>query len=184
MAVEERDDKSEGAKENRRLLRSRAQALARIPEAAASPDESLQLIEFLLAGEKYGVEPHYVREVYPLRDFTPLPGVPSFVLGIVNVRGEILSVVNLKKFFDLPEKGLGQLNKLIILRNEEMEFGILADEILGTRAIPRSAVQAAPPTISRIGAAYLRGVTGDGLIVLDGEKILNDEKMIVHQGTE
>jgi len=73
---------------------------------------------------------------------------------------------------------------LIILRNEEMEFGILADEILGTRAIPRSAVQAAPPTISRIGAAYLRGATGDGLIVLDGEKILNDEKMIVHQGTE
>lgn len=170
--------------ENRAILRSRARALARKSATAEAPDEILQLIEFVLAGERYGVEPHFVREVYPLRDFTPLPGVPSFVLGIVNVRGEILSVVNLKKFFDLPEVGLGQLNKLIILHSERMEFGVLADEILGTRAIARSALQPAPPTISGIGGAYLRGVSGDGLIVLDGEKILSDEKMIVHQAAE
>lgn len=170
--------------ESRELLRGRARALARKPEAAQDPDASLQLIEFVLSGERYGVEPLFVREVYPLRDFTPLPGVPSFVVGIVNVRGEILSVVNLKKFFDLPEKGLGELNKLIILRNEQMELGILADEILGTRTISRGALQAAPPTISGIGASYLRGVTRDGLIMLDGEKILGDEKLIVHQGSE
>jgi purine-binding chemotaxis protein CheW len=168
----------------RHLLRRRAKALARRVEQGAADSESLPMIEFLLAGERYGIEPVYVREVYPLRDFTALPGLPPFVLGVVNVRGEILSVVNLKKFFDLPEAGLGQLNKLIILHNDQMEFGILADEILGTRTITFQQLQPAPPTLSGIGAAYLRGVTGDGLIVLDGEQILNDEKIVVHQGVE
>ena len=122
-----------------------------------------------------------MREAYPLKDFTPLPGVPPFVLGIANVRGQILSIIDLKKFFDLPEEGLGQLNKLIILRDEQMEFGILADEILGARSIALDAIQAAPPTISGIGAEYLRGVTAERVIILDGEKILNDERIIVHQ---
>lgn len=179
-----RGERNANGETSREILRGRARALARKPEAAQDPNANLPMIEFVLSGERYGVEPRFVREVYPLRDFTPLPGLPAFVLGIVNVRGEILSVVNLKKFFDLPEKGLGQLNKLIILHNEQMEFGILADEILGIRAIPRGALQAAPPTVSGIGAAYLRGVTGDGLIALDGEKLLGDEKLIVHQGSE
>ena len=103
------------------------------------------------------------------------------MLGIVNVRGQILSVVNLKKFFGLPEKGLGQLNKLIILRNERMEFAILADEILGARTLAVDAIQASPSTLSGIGATYLRGVTVERVIILDAEKILGDEKIIVHQ---
>lgn len=97
--------------------------------------EFLEIIEFRLASETYGIESAFVREVYPLKDFTPLPGAPPFVLGIINVRGQILSVVDLKKFFNLPQKGLGELNKVIIIRNEQLEFGILADVMLGTRPI-------------------------------------------------
>jgi len=91
----------------------------------------IEVIAFTLVTEIYGIESNFVKEVYTLTDFTPLPGVPSYIFGIINVRGQILPVIDLKKFFNLPEKGLGELNKVIILSNGLMEFGILADVVLG-----------------------------------------------------
>jgi purine-binding chemotaxis protein CheW len=170
--------------ESRAILRARARALAREPEQAATAQEVLAIIVFSLASETYGIDSTFVREVYPLKGLTPLPGVPPFVLGIVNVHGQILSVVGLKKFFDLPENGLAQLNKLIILRDEQMELGILADDVLGARSIARDAIQASPPTVSGIGAEYLWGVTAEGVIILDAQRFLDDEKIIVHQEAE
>lgn len=163
------------------ILKARARVLARETEEAGAAREFLDIIKFSLAAETYGIESAFVREVYPLKDFTPLPGTPPFVLGIVNVRGQILSVIDLKKFFSLPEKGLGQLNKVIIIRNDLMEFGVLADAILDARPIPLETMQAAPPTVIGIGAEYLKGVTGERLIILDAEKILGDENIVVHQ---
>ncbi|MFH0879068.1 MAG: chemotaxis protein CheW [Lentisphaerota bacterium] len=171
-------------KEQRSLLKARARALAKEPEEEAAAREFLDIIEFGLAAETYGIESAFVREVYPLDDFTPLPGTPPFVLGIVNVRGQILSVVDLKKFFNLPERGLAQLNKVIVIRNDRMEFGILADAILDARPIPLDTVQSSPPTVTGIGAEYLKGVTEEHMILLDAEKILNDPKIIVHQEAE
>jgi len=166
---------------NRAILKKRAQLLARESQQVKKDLEFLEIVEFRLATETYGVESAFVREVFPLKSFTSLPGVPPFVLGIANVHGKILSIIDLKKFFDLPSKGLGQLNKLIILRNEKMEFGILTDEVLGASSIPVNEIQAAPPTISGIGGEYLRGVTNKRVILLDTEKILGDEKIIVDQ---
>ncbi len=170
-----------GAEEKRSILKSRAHELARETEKAVEGRNFIDIIEFRLAYENYGIESSFVREVYPLSNFTPVPGTPPFVLGIVNVRGQILSVVDLKKFFSLPEKGLGELNKVIIIRNELMEFGILADIIVGSRSISLDAMQAAPPTITGIGAEYLKGICEERLIILDAEKILSDENIIVHQ---
>ena len=167
--------------EKRSLLRARARALAHEPQQAATAQQFLEIIEFRLASETYGLEAAFVREVLPLKDFTPLPGAPSFVLGILSARGQILSIVDLKKFFNLPEKGLGQLNRVIILHSEQIEFGILADAILGARPIALDAIQASPPTVTGIGATYMRGVTGEGVIILDAAKILSDETIVVHQ---
>ena len=118
-------DAPTSTQESRAILRSRARALARAPQQTATAQQFLEIVEFRLASETYGLEAAFVREVYPLKDFTPLPSVPPFVLGILNVRGQILSVIDLKKFFGLPEKGLGQLNKLIILRDRA--HGIWSD---------------------------------------------------------
>jgi purine-binding chemotaxis protein CheW len=172
---------SRSPQEKRSTLRARARVLAREPQQAVSTQGFLDIVEFRLASETYGIESAFIRETHPLKDLAPLPGVPAFVLGIANVRGQVLSVVDLKKLFDLPENGLGQLDKLIILRNEQMEFGILADDILGARSIALEAIQAAPPTICGVGAEYMRGVTAERVIILDAQKILDDEKIIVHQ---
>ncbi len=167
--------------EKKRILRDRARVLAREPQHEETVTERLEILEFLLAYEKYGVETAYVREVYPLREFTPLPCTPPFVLGIINVRGQILSVIDIKKFFDLPEKGLTDLNKVIILRDDKMEFGILADVVLGVRSVPMSEIQPPLPTLTGIREEYLKGVTTGRLVVLDALKILSAENLIVHE---
>ena len=167
--------------ERKKILRARARALARKPEEKETGIERLEIVEFQLAAERYAIESSYIGEVYPLKDLTPLPCTPPFVLGIMNVRGNVLSVIDLRKFFDLPEKGLTDLNKVIIVHDERMEFGILADAILGSRLIPVRDLQQSLPTLTDVRADYLKGVTEERLVVLDGGKILSDTRMVVHE---
>jgi purine-binding chemotaxis protein CheW len=170
--------------EKNAILQTRAKALAREPEEKTAVEEYLEVVEFSLAYETYGIQSSYVREVYPLKELTPLPGTPPFVLGVINVRGRILSVIDIKKFFDLPGKGLTDLNKVIILRSDSMEFGILADTILGVRNMSLSDLQPSLPTLTGIREEYLRGVTRERVVVLDARKLLSDRNMIVHENVE
>lgn len=172
------------AEEKNAILKARAQILAAEENDQESNKEYMDVLEFSLANERYAVETSYVREVYPLKDYTILPGLPAFVLGILNVRGQIISVIDLKKFFHLPAKGIGELNKVIIIHNERMEFGILADVIHGNQLIDSSTILDTLSNKSDIGSDYLKGVTMEHLIVLDVNKILNDKKIIINQETE
>ena len=165
----------------RSLLKKRAQALALQENDETGQQECIEIIVFRLAYETYGIETAFVREVYPLKDMTTLPGTPSFVMGIINVRGQIVSVIDLKNFFNLPEKGLGELNKVIIMCNERMEFGILADVVEGTQSVALKEIMAAPPSVIGIGKKYLKGVTKEHIVLLEAESILNDEKIIVNE---
>jgi len=96
------------------------------------------------------------------------------------VRGQIIPVIDLKKFFNLPEQGLTELNKVIILHNDQMEFGILADLVHGTQRIESDEIRKAPHTLKGIGFEYLLGVTKDKLIVLNAGRLLNDENIVVN----
>ncbi len=127
------------------------------------------------------METSYIEEVWPLKDFTPLPGTPAFVLGIINVRGRIVSVVDIKKFFDMPEKGISDLNKVIIIHDDKMEFGILADEILGVRNIALSELSPPLPTLTGIRKDFLKGVTVERIVILDAARILADKNIVVHE---
>ena len=167
--------------EVKRILKNRAQALARAPEAAEAADSYIEVVEFTLAHERYAIESHCVREVYPLDNLTPLPCTPAFVLGIVNLRGEILSVIDIKKFFELPEKGLTDLNKVIVLQSGSMLFGILADTILGVRSIARTEIQSSLPTLTGIREDYLTGVTKKRVAILDAATLLSDRKLVVQE---
>jgi purine-binding chemotaxis protein CheW len=87
----------------------------------------------------------------------------------------------MKKFFDLPEKGLTDLNKVIILKKDDMELGILADEVRGIRDVREPELQSTLPTLTDLRADFLKGVTSEGLIVIDALRILTDERIIVHE---
>ena len=125
-----------------------------------------------------------MQEVCPFKELTPLPCTPPFVLGIVNVRGRILPVLDLKKFFDLPEQGLTDLHRLILVRGNDLELGLLADVIVGVRSIPVDSLQPSLPTLTGIRSDYLKGVTAERLVVLDLARILADPKIIVHEEVE
>jgi purine-binding chemotaxis protein CheW len=164
-----------------RVLRARAQALARVPQRAPAADSMLELLEFRLASERYALESRHVQEVHPLRELTPLPCTPPFILGIVNVRGRILPVLDLKKFFDLPERGLTDLHRIILVRGHGLELGLLADVIVGVRSVAADSLQPSLPTLTGIRADYLKGVSEERLVVLDLDRLLADPKIIVHE---
>jgi len=171
--------------EAQRILHERALTLARAPSnGAVTQDGRLELLEFRLASERYAVESRFVQEVHPLRDLTPLPGTPPFVPGIVNVRGQILPVYDLKKLFDLPEPGLTDLHRVLHVRGHDMELGLLADIVVSVRLIEADSLQASLPTLTGIRADYLKGITDDRVVVLDLDRILSDPKIIVHDEVE
>jgi purine-binding chemotaxis protein CheW len=163
------------------VLQERAQALSREPVESRNAEDQIEVLEFLLAYERYAVEASYVREVYPLKDLTPLPGTPPFVLGIINMRGRILSVVDLKKLMDLPEKGLTDLHKVIVISDGDMEFGLLADAVQEVGRIPKAEIQPALPTLIGLKSEYLKGVTGQRVVVLEVGQILADPQLKVCQ---
>jgi purine-binding chemotaxis protein CheW len=167
--------------ERRKTLKARARALARENDGGTTDRRFIEVLEFLVSTEKYAIESSYVREVCPLKELTPLPCTPSFVLGIVNVRGQILSVIDIKKFFELPEKGLTNLSKIILLHTDNMEFGILADVILGVSRLSIDDIQPALPTLTGIREEYLIGIAKERVIVLDAKKLLTDKNIIVHE---
>lgn len=165
----------------RGILRARALTTARPPATVDNRKTALEVVEFRLAQERYALESSFVREVYPFKDLTPLPCTPPFVLGIVNVRGRILPVYDLKKFFGLPDQGLTDLHRIILVQGNDMELGVLADVIVGVRSIPTDSLQPSLPTLTDIRADYLKGVSADRLVVLDVARILSDPRIIVRE---
>lgn len=162
-----------------RVLRERALALARVPDATA-PLERLELLEFRLADERYAVETRHVSEVHPLRDLTPLPGTPAFFRGVVNLRGRIVAVFDLRKFFALPEQGITDLHRIIVVRGHGMELGLLADVVVSVREVDAASLTPAMPTLSRIAREYVKGVNAERVVVLELERLLADPRLVVN----
>ena len=169
------------ASRKKEILKARAKALARETEREEETQTSVEIVEFILANGRYAIESAYVEKVSRLEELAPLPCTPPFVVGIIDVGGQILSIIDIKKFFDFQEKGLGDLTKFIIVRAGEIVLGILADVVLGSRSIPENQILRSLTTVVNIREEYLRGVTKEDLVVLDVEKILTDKRFIVHE---
>jgi purine-binding chemotaxis protein CheW len=179
-----KDEAGSDLSEAQRVLRVRAQALARPADSPPLVGRSLEVLEFSLAGEWYALEVSYVGGIEPLRNLAPLPCTPAFVAGLVNVRGRLLPVIDLKKFFDLTDKGLTDLHCVIVVRDRDVEFGVLADVIGSVRLIPVDSLEVALPTLTDIGAEFLKGVTPERLVVLDLARIFADPKIMVNEDVD
>jgi purine-binding chemotaxis protein CheW len=169
---------------SRAILRTRAQELAVEHKEEFVAEDSIEVLEFVLANEHYGIESCFIREVFPMKEYTPIPSTPAFVLGLINIRGQIVSVIDIRRFFDLPVKGLSDLNRVLVIQTPDMEMGILADRIVGVHHISRVTLQTSLPTLTGVRAEYLRGVAPDGLIVLDVQKMIMDDRIIVNEEVE
>jgi purine-binding chemotaxis protein CheW len=162
------------------IMDARARKLARRPEAPAMA-EQLALAMFQLASERYALELRWIREVARLADYTPVPGTPDHIVGLTNLRGEIVTVVDLRRLFGLVTPGLSDLSRLVVLGDTRAEFGVLVDSAHGTTTISVTDVLAAPAGVAGIAGACVRGVTRDAVIVLDGQALLADQRLVIDQ---
>lgn len=163
------------------LLEARARRLALRPEQEPERQNFVDCLEFQLSGERYGIGMSYISETLPLADFTPLFCTPPFVLGITNLRGRMVSIVDLRRFFELPQTGLSDLNRVIVVGDGSMEFGVLADAVTGMRRLPPGDLHPPPDTFTGIREEFVTGITADRMALLDMGRILSDRRLVVHE---
>jgi len=165
------------------ILRERARRLA-TPPSQVTVNDTVEVLEFGLAGERYALEAEHVHDVQPLRELTPLPCTPAFLRGLVNIRGRLVPVIDLKRFFGLPEQGITDLHRVVLLRTADLEIGLLADTVEGVYPLDLHNIQPSLPTLTGIREEFLRGVTAERLVVLDAQTILADPRIVVDEDVE
>lgn len=162
-----------------KILAERAQKLSQ-PAARSRGIERIEVLKFRLAYQQYAIGMKYVREVVLTGGITPVPGTPEYISGICAIRGEIISLVDLRALFSISGRGLTDLNRVIVVTDGTMTFGILADYIIGITTIPAS-LPAVQTHVAPTGAIpYLLGVV-DGIVVLDGAALLSDPRMLIDE---
>jgi chemotaxis signal transduction protein len=163
----------------RAVLAERARRLALATEQPAPRAETLELLPFRLGREHYAIETRYTREVVRLTGFTPVPGVEDFLLGVTNLRGEIVPVFDLMLFFGFASQGLSDRSRVIVIGIEEVAFGIIADTVLAVAHVPADALVDDAVFEGRRGGECVRGITRDARIVLDGAALIKDRRLFI-----
>ncbi|OQY33891.1 MAG: hypothetical protein B6241_06670 [Spirochaetaceae bacterium 4572_59] len=138
-----------------------------------------KMVTFTLAGKDYGIDIMKVREIHKAEKFTFVPNSSPFVRGVYNMRGDIISVIDLRVFFNLPvEKNEKRYENMIILRLEDNTIGVLVDTIEKVIGIDSSRKQPPHPLFGDINIKYIESIVenDDSLyIILEAEKIFSSE---------
>jgi purine-binding chemotaxis protein CheW len=165
------------------ILHARARALAQRGDQGGqrAGGSAIELLEFRLARDRYAFETRHVGEVLPLRELVPVPCTPPFIAGVVNVRGRITAVIDIRKFFGLASRGLVDLHHVLLVRACELELGVLADTVVGVHAHAREELQAVLPASAGVPADYMLGMTAERVLVLDLPRMLADPRMLVNE---
>jgi len=166
------------------ILQERARALACVPAVAPPAGQVLEVVTFSLARERYAVESRYLREVVRFTDCTPVPDAPAFVVGVINLRGEIVAVFDLRPFLGVSAQAATDLARVVVMGQDRAEFGVLADAVHEVQTLRTTDVLEPPSSTTGIGREYLRGVTQNALILLDGAVLLQDGRIHVDQSAE
>jgi purine-binding chemotaxis protein CheW len=165
-----------------KILRERAKEFQKSEVVYKPIGKILNVVTFLIGSELYGVESKYVTEVLNVNEIVNLPCTPDFVLGIVNIRGNVLSVLDLKQFLiSKPGVVINELNNLLLVGNENIEFCILVDNIAGNIEIDSGLLQEEIASITEIHPRYIMGVTNERLVILNIEEILSDNTIVIDE---
>jgi purine-binding chemotaxis protein CheW len=151
-------------------------APAQQQRAAAEATE--HLASFFLAREEYGVDVKQVQEIRRVAEITKVPRAPEFVRGVINLRGRILPVLDLKRRLGLGEVADSRASRIVVVRVKERLLGLLVDGASQVLKIPVSRIEPPPEEVLQKGGDYIRGVAklDDRLIILvDLERLLASE---------
>jgi purine-binding chemotaxis protein CheW len=167
----------------RRTLEERALRLAQ-PLASAEAEASIEMVVLPIGRERYGIEIRYLLEVMRGADIVPVPGTPEIVVGIVNRRGTILPVFDVRSLFGRPVSAPSLGASIVVLGNERAELGLLAEAGTETLTVAVSEIAADAPFTGGKGQEIVRGTTSSALLVLDGEALLKDSRLFIGTGRD
>jgi purine-binding chemotaxis protein CheW len=144
-------------------------------------EKDMKAIVFQLKDEEYGVDVHQVKSIERLQEITRVPRTPSFVKGVINLRGVVTPIINLRSRFEIEESDFTEDTRIVIVHANDLEVGMIVDSANDVIDVPASAVEPAPAVVGGIDAEYLDGVAKLDrrlLILLNLEKVLNPEEII------
>jgi len=142
-------------------------------------DTVSQLVTFRLKDETYGINVMQVQEVLRVSEIAPVPGAPGYVLGIINLRGNVVTVIDTRTRFGLPTGELDDASRIVIIESEQQVVGILVDSVAEVVELRQSEIDSAPNTGNEDSSRYIQGVASrdeDLLIVVDLNKLLTEEE--------
>jgi purine-binding chemotaxis protein CheW len=149
--------------------------------------DELQAVVFVLNNAYYGVPILQVQEIVKMTEITKLPNTPNFVEGVVNLRGQIIPIIDLRRRFNLPSAEVDENWKILILKIDEVHFGVMVDQISEVEKVPTSLIEVPPKVVQGVRGDFISGIAKTSerlLILLDIEKILTLQEMEILQDIE
>jgi len=153
--------------------------------ALAKTDGSLlQLVTFKVAEEEFGLDILKVQEIIRTMEITKVPRSPAFVEGVINLRGKVIPIIDLRRRFGLDTRAHDQQTRIVVLELGQLIVGFVVDSVSEVLRIPAATVEPPPPIVAGIDSEYINGVgklPDRLLILLDLDKLLNaDERLAVN----
>jgi len=140
-------------------------------------DEQVQMVVTSLSNEEYGIPIMQVQEIIKIPEITRIPNMPDFIEGVINLRGKIVPVIDLRKRFNLQQHQHSEDTRIVVSTIETNSVGLIVDSVSEVIRLSSSVIDPIPPAISHIGTEYLNGVgklDSRLIILLNLEKILSD----------
>ncbi|MCC5857883.1 MAG: chemotaxis protein CheW [Ectothiorhodospiraceae bacterium] len=138
-----------------------------------------QWVTFSLAEETYGIDVMRVQEVLPMSEIAPVPGAPPYVLGIINLRGNVVTVIDTRMRFGLESRETDSASRIVVIETDTQVAGILVDSVAEVVSVQAEEVDAAPNVGNEESSRYIYGVVSRGdelLILVDVNKLLTKEE--------
>lgn len=147
----------------------------------AGHDPVSEWVTFRLSDEKYGINVMMVREVLKNTELAPVPGAPYYVLGIINLRGNVVTVIDTRTRFGLPLHEPDEATRIVIVEREGLVVGMMVDSVAEVVNLRESQIEFAPNVGNDESARYIQGVSNQDdelLILIDLEKLLTIEELM------
>lgn len=149
--------------------------------SANAADTILQLVSFNIGDEEFGVDILGVQEINRMTEVTRVPNAPSYVEGVINLRGKVIPVIDLRKRLLMPTRPHDQDTRIIVVEIDSKVIGFVVDKVNEVLRIPQSVTEAPPSMVSGIKSDYITAIgklTDRLIILLDLDKILSDDEKV------
>jgi purine-binding chemotaxis protein CheW len=147
--------------------------------AQGAEDPILQWVTFHLDNETYGINVMQVQEVLRYTEIAPVPGAPSYVLGIINLRGNVVTVIDTRQRFGLDSTPVTDNTRIVIIEADKQVVGIMVDSVAEVVYLRQSEVETAPNVGNDESAKFIQGVcnkNGELLILVELDKMMSEEE--------